>query len=114
MRSKAPGRGDVVWVTMATQVGHEQAGRRPAVVLSPRSYNDKVGMALLCPITSNRKSYPFEVELPRDLPVSGVILVDQIRSLDWRARDAEFICTLPKEVTDEVLSKLALLTSDEN
>ncbi len=71
-------------------------------------------MALLCPITSNRKSYPFEVELPRDLPVSGVILVDQIRSLDWRARDAEFICTLPKEVTDEVLSKLALLTSDEN
>lgn len=113
MRSKAPGRGDVVWVKMAPQVGHEQAGRRPAVVLSPRSYNDKVGLALLCPITGNSKGYPFEVGLPRDFPVTGVILVDQIRSLDWRARAAELICTLPKEVTDEVLSKLALLTSGE-
>ena len=81
-----PRRGDVVWLTFNPQAGHEQAGRRPAVVLSPNAYNAKVGLALLCPITSQVKGYPFEVLLPHGLPVSGAILADQIKSLDWQAR----------------------------
>src|SRR3954471_14030479 len=87
-----PQRGDAVWITLTPQAGHEQAGRRPALVLSPASYNGKVGLALLCPITSQIKGYPFEVRLPDGLPVAGVVLADQIKALDWRARHAERIC----------------------
>lgn len=104
-----PRRGDIVWLTFTPQAGHEQAGRRPAVVLSPHAYNAKVGLALLCPITSAIKGYPFEVILPHGLPISGVILADQIKSLDWYARVAEFICALPDAVTQEVLQKIGLL-----
>lgn len=104
-----PKRGDAVWLQFTPQAGHEQAGRRPAVVLSPAAYNGKVGLALLCPITNQVKGYPFEVVLPPDLPVSGVILADQIKSLDWRARRAEFLCSLPEATMDELLQKLATL-----
>lgn len=104
-----PGRGDVVWITLDPQSGHEQAGRRPAVVLSPAAYNGKVGLAILCPITSQEKGYPFEVKLPAGLGIRGVILSDQVKSLDWRARDAEKIGTLPREVLAEVLGKLGAL-----
>lgn len=107
-----PRRGDVVWLTFNPQAGHEQAGRRPAVVLSPLSYNAKVGLALLCPITSAVKGYPFEVPIPNGLPASGVILADQVKSLDWRARDAEFICALPADVTREALQKVGLLLAE--
>lgn len=107
-----PRRGDLVWLTFNPQAGHEQAGRRPAVVLSPLAYNAKVGLALLCPITSIVKGYPFEVNLPPGLPISGVILADQVKSLDWRARSAEFICTVPDTVTQEVLQKLGLLLAE--
>ncbi len=86
-----PERGDLVWLTFSPQTGHEQAGRRPAVVLSPATYNGKVGLALFCPITSQVKGYPFEVALPEGLSISGVILADQVKSLDWRAREAEKI-----------------------
>jgi len=79
---RIPDRGDVVWITMNPQAGHEQAGRRPALVLSPAAYNGKVGLAILCPITSEVKGYPFEVSLPAGLPVEGVILSDQAKSLD--------------------------------
>src|SRR5512143_1514622 len=92
-----PKRGDVVWITLNPQAGHEQSGRRPAVVLSPGTYNGKVGLALLCPLTSQIKGYPFEVVLPTGLPISGVILSDQLKSLDWRAREAELACILPTE-----------------
>ncbi len=105
----APDRGDVVWLTFNPQAGHEQAGRRPAVVLSPAAYNAKVGLALLCPITTKVKGYPFEVALPAGFPVRGVILADQVRSLDWRARGAAFVAHLPAEVVGEVLSKLETL-----
>jgi mRNA interferase MazF len=98
-----PERGDVVWITLNPQAGHEQAGRRPALVLSPKSYNGKVGLALLCPITSQVKGYPFEVAIPDGLRVNGVILSDQIKSLDWRARKAEKACTIPHEVMIRVL-----------
>lgn len=100
-----PQRGDVVWITLNLQAGREQAGRRPAVILSPQAYNAKVGLALLCPITSQVKGYPFEVAMPAGLPVSGVILSDQIKSLDWRARIAEWVCSLPPQTTAEVLAK---------
>ena len=104
-----PERGDVVWISLNPQVGHEQAGRRPAVVVSPRSYNAKVGLGLFCPITSHAKGYPFEVSLPAGLPVSGVVLADQVKSLDWRVRQAEFAARLPGNTSAEVLGKLAVL-----
>ena len=104
-----PERGDIVWLTFNPQAGHEQAGRRPAVVLSPRAYNSKVGLAILCPITSKIKGYPFEVMIPADCDVTGVVLADQVKSLDWRARNASYICTLPEPVMAEILQKLGLL-----
>jgi mRNA interferase MazF len=106
-----PQRGDVVWITLNPQAGHEQEGRRPAIILSPQAYNTKVGLALMCPITSQVKGYPFEVAIPARLPIAGVILSDQIKSLDWRARKAEWVCSLPPETIAEVLAKsLTLLT----
>lgn len=104
-----PERGDVVWISFTPQAGHEQAGRRPAVVLSPKSYNQKVGLAIFCPITNQIKGYPFEVMLLKEVSVTGVILSDQVKSLDWRVRKAEFIASLPEEVINEVLTKLSLL-----
>jgi len=106
-----PKCGDVVWVTLNPQAGHEQAGRRPAVVLSPKSYNSKTGLAILCPITSQIKGYPFEVVVPLGLPLTGAILSDQVKSLDWHTRDAELICTLPDETITEILQKLTTLLS---
>jgi mRNA interferase MazF len=106
-----PKRGDVVWLSFNPQAGHEQAGRRPALVLSPQSYNSKVGLAILCPITSQIKGYPFEVLIPDGLKVHGVVLSDQVKSLDWEARNAEFVCALPRTTVDEVLQKLNTLLS---
>jgi len=108
-QSYVPKCGDVVWITLNPQAGHEQAGRRPAIVLSPRSYNSKTGLAIFCPVTSHVKGYPFEVLLPERLPVAGAILSDQVKSLDWRVRNAELICPLPAEITSEVLQKLNAL-----
>lgn len=98
-----------MWITLNPQAGHEQAGRRPALVLSPAAYNGKVGLAILCPITSRIKGYPFEVEMPDDLDVGGVILADQVKSLDWRARDAELACAVSATTVIEVLQKLGTL-----
>lgn len=105
----SPERGDIVWITMNPTRGHEQAGRRPGLVLSPASYNSKVGLAILCPITGQVKDYPFEVRIPEGLPVEGVVLSDQAKSLDWRSRGAEFACALPAETTSEVLQRLGRL-----
>jgi mRNA interferase MazF len=104
-----PDRGDVVWVTLNPQAGHEQAGRRPALVLSPAIYNRKVGLAILCPITSQVKGYPFEVLIPEGMKISGAILSDQPKSLDWKVRKAELVCRLPSPVVEEVLQKLNTL-----
>ncbi len=104
-----PARGDAIWLTFNPQLGHEQAGRRPALILSPESYNRKVGLAIACPITSQRKGYPFEVALPDDITINGVVLADQVRNLDWQARRAEFITKLPDDVIDEVLAKINTL-----
>ena len=109
--TEAPQRGEVVWVSLNPQVGHEQAGRRPALVLSPIEYNRRVGLALMCPVTSRVKGYPFEVTLPEHLEISGVVLADQVKSLDWRTRRAERACTVPQSVMNEVLGKLSSLLS---
>jgi mRNA interferase MazF len=104
-----PQRGDVIWITLNPQAGHEQAGRRPALVLSPLAYNGKVGLAILCPFTNQIKGYPFEVLVPAGLSITGAVLADQVKSLDWRARGAEFICSLPRGTVTEVLQKLGTL-----
>jgi len=106
-----PKRGDLVWITLDPQAGHEQAGRRPALVVSPQSYNSKLGLAILCPVTSQVKGYPFEVIIPPGLPVTGAVLADQIKCLDWRARNAELIGTMPAQAVSEVLQKLGVLLS---
>jgi mRNA interferase MazF len=110
-RTYVPASGDVVWITLNPQSGREQAGRRPAVVLSPKSYNSKTGLAILCPITNQIKGYPFEVLIPGGLPISGAILSDQVKSLDWRERKAELICVLPFQTISETLLKLDTLLS---
>jgi mRNA interferase MazF len=101
-----PDRGEAIWIDMDPQSGHEQSGRRPALVLSPASYNKKVGLALLCPITSRVKGYPFEVRIPDGFEVGGAILADQVKSVDWHARKAAPICGLPRDVVDAALSRL--------
>lgn len=107
-----PERGDAVWITLDPQAGHEQAGRRPALVLSPAAYNGRVGLALVCPITSQVKGYPFEVPMPAGEPVKGVVGADQVKSLDWRARMAVRIGAVSEEVVTQVLERLhALLVS---
>jgi len=106
-----PERGDAVWVSFDPQSGHEQAGRRPALVLSPSAYNWRVGLAVFCPITSQIKGYPFEVVIPGGLGVTGAVLSDQVKSLDWQARNAELICSLPEEIVSQVLQKLGALVS---
>lgn len=104
-----PERGDVVWLDFNPQVGHEQAGRRPAIVLSPSAYNRKVGLAIFCPITNQVKGYPFEVVIPAGHKISGTILSDQVKNLDWKFRRAELISKLPSSVTLEVLEKIGTL-----
>lgn len=107
MADYVPDRGDVVWLTFNPQAGHEQAGRRPAVVLSPRAYNARVGLALFCPVTSKVKGYPFEVTLSS--PVNGVALADQIKSLDWRERRAELFTRLSPDTVDLLIQRLLVL-----
>lgn len=111
MSAKAycPRRGDLVWLSFSPQSGHEQAGVRPALTLSPEEYNRKVGLAVFCPVTSKAKGYPFEVPLPAGLEVSGVVLSDQLRSLDWKARRARFASRAPDAATVEVLRRAAAL-----
>ncbi|MCJ7483698.1 MAG: endoribonuclease MazF [Thermodesulfovibrionales bacterium] len=104
-----PRRGDAVWLNFNPQSGHEQAGRRPALVLSPEEYNRKTGLAIFCPITSQVKGYPFEVKLPANLPVNGVVLADQVKSLDWQVREVALIKKLSAQVVNEVTDLLIIL-----
>lgn len=104
-----PDQGHAIWLTFDPQAGHEQAGRRPAIVLTPAAYNRRIGLVLACPVTSQIKGYPFEVPLPKGLPVSGVVLSDQVKSADWRARQAAFICVLPGSTLADVVAKLSTL-----
>ena len=100
-----------MWLTFDPQAGHEQAGVRPAVVLSPRVYNERSSLIAVVPVTRQIKGYPFEVVLPPDLPVHGAVLSDQIKSVDWRARDARFICSLPETILKNILQRACVLLS---
>jgi len=104
-----PKRGDVVWISFTPQAGHEQAGHRPALVLSPQSYNRKVGLAILCPLTNQVKGYPFEVRVPDGLKVSGAVLSDQVKSMDWQTRKVSRLCSLPEPIVRQVLNKVGTL-----
>lgn len=108
-RPWVPERGEIVWISFDPAAGHEQAGRRPALVLSPSAYNGPTGRALLCPLTTRRRCHPFETVVPDGLPVEGVVLVDHVKSLDWRARRAQPICRLPADIIAEALARLAAL-----
>src|SRR4051812_34981098 len=101
-----PARGDLIWLSFSPQAGREQSGRRPALVLSAKSYNEKAMLCVVCPITSQQKNYPFEETLPEDIQIRGVVLADHVKSLDWMERKAKFICT----VSEEVVSKIAVKT----
>ncbi len=109
MPAYCPKRGDVVWISFNPQAGHEQAGHRLALVLSPESYNRKVGLAILCPLTNQIKGYPFEVLIPAGLKASGAALSDQVKSMDWHMRGATFLCRVPEETVQEVLNKVGAL-----
>lgn len=104
-----PDRGDVVWLSFEPQAGREQAGRRPALVLTPVAYQRVVGLALCCPITRRAKGYPFEVPLPDGLAVAGVVLTDHVKSLDWRARGAQLADRVPAAVTEQVVELIGRL-----
>jgi mRNA interferase MazF len=112
-RRYVPERGDVVWLRFNPQTGSEQAGRRPALVISPRSYNRRVGLALFCPITSRVKGYPFEVALPDGLDASGAVLCDQIKSLDWRVRRSTRLGSVPASVMQEATARILALVDPE-
>jgi mRNA interferase MazF len=98
-----------VWLTFSPQAGREQAGRRPALILSPRSYNAKAGLCVACPVTNRVKGYPFEVILPQRLPVQGAVLSDHVKSADWEKRKVQWIAHAPAELLDQVRSKLKSL-----
>ena len=108
-RRYIPDAGDLVWLTFDPQAGHEQRGRRPALILSPRLYNARARLAIACPITSHAKGYPFEVALPDDGKVTGVILADPVKNVDWNARRVEFAAAAPSEVVTDVRERLRVL-----
>jgi mRNA interferase MazF len=107
-----PSQGDLIWLEFNPQAGREQSGLRPALVISPHLYNSKVGLALMCPITSQIKGYPFEVILPAKHKISGAILADQIKSLDWRTRKAKFVCKTPTNILAEVIAKIQTIITN--
>jgi mRNA interferase MazF len=108
-RSYVPDAGDLVWLTFDPQAGHEQRGRRPALILSPRAYNEKARLAIACPITSQVKGYPFEVPLPRGAKIAGVVLADHVKNLDWQARRVVFEAKAAAEVVTDVRERLRAL-----
>ena len=114
-RTYVPKRGDVIRLDFDPQKGHEQAGRRPALVLSPYEYNRTVGLVVVCPITGHKKGYPWEVEISENPHVYGVVLADQVKNLDWRQRHAEFLCTPEGDLLNDVIEKaFALLSPDDD
>jgi len=108
-KAYVPDAGDLVWLTFDPQAGHEQRGRRPALILSARAYNVKARLAIACPITSHVKGYPFEVSLPSGGAVTGVVLADHVKNLDWHARRVAFAAKTPPEVLTDVRERLRAL-----
>ena len=106
--SYIPTRGDLVWLNFSPQVGHEQRGKRPVLVVSPKAYNQKTGLALCCPISSHRKGYPFEVQVSSK-KIDGVILADHLKNLDWKARRIKFIEKVSPKTVKECVEKILVL-----
>lgn len=106
-----PDRGDIVKLNFSPQEGHEQAGYRPAFILSPIRYNQLSSLALMCPVTNQSKGFPFEVTLIEGMKTTGVVLSDQVKSFDWQARQVKFVEKAPANLVDEVLAKIAALLS---
>ncbi|MBF0511967.1 MAG: endoribonuclease MazF [Candidatus Omnitrophica bacterium] len=109
MHSYLPDRGHVVWLNFSPQSGHEQAGKRPAVVVSSIEYNKRSGLALFCPITNQIKGYPFEVLIPDRQNIRGAVLADQVKSFDWRAREVKVVEKMSTHITEVVINKISLL-----
>ena len=107
--SPVPELGTLGWLVFDPLAGREQAGRRPAIVLSHTRYNEKTGLAVFCPITSRAKGYPFELAVPAGLPVSGVVLCDHVRSQDWNERQWQPICKVPGDFVQAVLARTLTL-----
>jgi mRNA interferase MazF len=106
-----PERGDIVWLNFDPQTGHEQRGNRPAIVISPKEYNEKVGLGLFCPITNQEKNYPFEVKIKKR-EITGVVLSDQVKSLDWKKRNIKFITKSTEDEIAEIISKINVLLNN--
>lgn len=104
-----PDAGDIIWLDFDPQAGHEQAGRRPALVLTPRRYNDQRGLCVVCPVTNRIRGHSGEVVLPDDVEVTGAVLIEHIKSASWVARNASFVCRVPSGITVEVRAKLRAL-----
>jgi mRNA interferase MazF len=113
-RQYVPERGDLVWLDFDPHAGHEQGGRRPALALSPKYYNQKTGLGVFCPITNQVKGFPFEVALPPESKVTGAVLADHLKNVDWRVRNARRIDHAGPEILDEVLQKIAALLGAES
>jgi mRNA interferase MazF len=111
-RTYTPERGDFIWIDLYPRTGHEQSGHRPALVLSPKSYNRKTGLCIICPATRQAKGYAFEVAIVDDKNQTSVILADHVRSVDWKMRKAQFILSVSREVIEEVVAKLETLISN--
>lgn len=105
-RAYVPDAGHLVWLTFDPRAGREQRGRRPALILSPRAYNERAQLAVACPITSQVKGYPFEVPLPDEGAMKGVVLSDHLKSVDWKVRRAEFAGELPAQALAEVRERI--------
>ena len=110
--SYVPDRGDIVWINFTPQAGHEQRGKRPALILSPKIYNEKTSLCVCLPITSKIKGYPFEVSLPKNLPIQGVILSDQIKNLDFSAREVSFVCKVDVNIIKLVQKNIWALVGE--
>lgn len=108
-KSYVPDAGDLIWLTFDPQAGHEQRGRRPALVLTPRIYNQKARLALACPVTTRAKGYPFEVPLPTGGTIDGVVLSDHLKSLDWSERRSVFAGKAPPDVVTDVRERIRAL-----
>jgi mRNA interferase MazF len=104
-----PEAGDFIWIDLDPTVGHEQSGRRPAIVLSPNNYNAAAGLCVICPITSRVRDYPFEAKLPEGAGFRGVVLADQPRSISWEKRPIQHAGRAPDIVLTEVRERLAAL-----
>lgn len=107
--ASVPRQGDIVWINFMPQVGKEQSGRRPGLIISRSQYNRKVGLALVCPITTKSKGYMLEVPLPLGLSITGVVLADQVKSFDWQNRQIEYICKAPASLTNQVILAIQTL-----